>query len=63
MYTSFAIGVWTGITLERQRRRKGTYTLVLLVVYGQGKEDHEPAVGLLRDVMVCVVLNLAPGGE
>jgi hypothetical protein len=42
---------------ERQRRREGTYTLVLLVVYRQGKEDHEPAVGLLRDVMVCVVLN------
>jgi hypothetical protein len=40
------------------------YTLVLLVVYGQRKENHEPAVGLLRDVMVCVVLNfIAPGGE
>jgi hypothetical protein len=57
MYTSFTIGVRTGITLERQRRREGTYTLVLLVVYRQGKEDHEPAVGLLRDVMVYVVLN------
>jgi hypothetical protein len=62
-YTSFTIGVQTGITLERQRRREGTYILVLLVVYGQGKEDHEPAVGLLRDVMVCVVLNHSTRGR
>jgi hypothetical protein len=56
-HTSFTIGVLAGITVERQRRREGTYTLVLLMVYGQGREDHEPAIGLLRDVMVCVVLN------
>ena len=31
--------------------------LVLLVVYGQWKANRKPAVGLLRDIMVCVVLN------
>jgi hypothetical protein len=56
MYISFTIGVRTGIILERQRRREGTYTVFLLLgIQGRGKKDHKPAVCLLRDIILCVV--------